>query len=123
MKDASIQNALARVMVIGVLLAAALMIWGLTIYLPVYGHRPEEDKIFSGEPSFLRDPVALTETIFSPGEVGQRRSILMAGVLLLLLNPLVRVVFAGAGFFMQRDFLYFGFSSLVLAILVASFFW
>jgi uncharacterized membrane protein len=47
----------------------------------------------------------------------------MIGIVLLLLNPLVRVAFAALGFSLQRDRLYAGISLLVLAVLLFSFFW
>ena len=40
------------------------------------------------------------------GDVGHRRSLIMIGVVLLLINPVVRVAFAAFGFAAQGDRLY-----------------
>jgi uncharacterized membrane protein len=47
----------------------------------------------------------------------------MIGVVLLLINPVVRVAFAAFGFAAQRDRLYTLISLLVLVVLLVSFFW
>jgi uncharacterized membrane protein len=110
-------------MVSGVLLSTVILGIGLCVYLPIYGGQPHGDKIFNGEPGFLRETLPMIEHVFHPGEVGHRRAILQLGVLLLLLNPVVRVVFAGIGFAAQKDGLYVGVSLLVLAALTFGFFW
>ncbi len=122
MKDSSIQNALARLMLVGVLVAAAVMLLGLILFMPSHAWIQEGDKVFTGEPSCLRDPAAMAASALHPGTEGHNRSIIMIGVLLLLLNPVARVAFAAAGFAAQRDSLYASISLGVLAILIASFF-
>ena len=47
----------------------------------------------------------------------------MIGVVLLLINPLIRVAFAAVGFAAQRNKLYTVISLVVLGVLVLSFFW
>ncbi len=47
----------------------------------------------------------------------------MIGVVLLLINPLIRVAFAAVGFAAQRNKLYTVVSLVVLGVLVLSFFW
>ncbi len=121
MKTETLQNLLARVMVIGVIIAAAVLVIGLAIYLPVYGDRPEGDKVFTGEPSYLRTLTPLLEHVVDAHEVGHRHAILQFGILLLLLNPLVRVAFAGIGFAIQRNTLYIVVSTIVFAALVFGF--
>lgn len=122
MKDETIQNLLAKLMVGGVLLAAAVLLFGLVLYLPGHGNRPEGDKIFTGEPSYLTHFVPVIQHAFDSGSAGHHRAILQLGVLLLLLNPVVRVAFAAAGFAGQKDRLYFLISLVVLAALFVGFF-
>ena len=123
MKDASIQSALAKIMIIGVVAAAVVMVAGLAIYLPGNADRPEGDRVFTGEPSYLTHPLAMAGRAMAVGKPGETSALIQLGVLLLLLNPVVRVVFALAGFALQKDWLYVWSSLAVLTALAASFFW
>jgi len=123
MKDASIQSALAKIMITGVVAAAVVMVAGLAIYLPGNAARPEGDRVFTGEPSYLTHPAAMLERAVALGKEGETSALIQLGVLLLLLNPVVRVVFALAGFALQKDWLYVWSSLAVLTALAASFFW
>ena len=60
--------------------------------------------------------------IFRQALRGNDDCLIQAGVLLLLLNPLVRVALAAAGYAASRDRLYAGIAALVLAVLVVSYF-
>lgn len=118
MKEERLRRLLARMMVWGVLLAAAIMIVGLAIFLWHHaGQRPGDHK-FTGEPADLRHPVA----IFRAALRGNDDCFLQVGVLLLLLNPLARVALAAAGYAMTRDRLYTGIAAVVFAVLVVSYF-
>ncbi|GAB4177100.1 MAG: hypothetical protein Fur0032_17200 [Terrimicrobiaceae bacterium] len=119
----TLEARLAGVTVAVVLLAAVLMLTGLAMYLPVYGGRPEGDHVFTGEPSYLTNPVDMVVRAMTPGKVGERRALIQVGVMVLLMTPVIRVIFAGAGFVAGRDRFYAGLSLLVLAVLVFSFFW
>ena len=123
MKDRQIQNALARVMLGGVLGAAAFMAAGLIWFLLIRHGSTPGDHIFSGEPKYFENPVSMILRAFDANDVGHRRSVIMIGVVLLLVNPVIRVAFAAFGFAVQRDWLYTAFSTLVLAVLLLSFFW
>lgn len=123
MKDTSIQSSLARVMVVGTLVAAAIIALGLVWYLSAHLSDKPGDHIFSGEPRYFENPVSMVRRAFDLKEIGHRRSVVMIGIVLLLLNPLIRVAFAALGFSLQRDRLYTGISLLVLAVLLFSFFW
>jgi uncharacterized membrane protein len=123
MKDEQIQNSLARVMLGGVLLAASIMGAGLVWFLATHEGIPPGDHVFSGEPKYFENPISMIQRAFEPREIGHRRSLIMIGVVLLLINPLVRVAFAAFGFAAQKDRLYTGISLVVLAVLIISFFW
>jgi len=118
MKDATIQNLLARTMIYGVLIAAGVMLVGGVIYLMHDGSLPVRDHRFNGEPLDLRKPVDIAQAAWR----GNTLSLIQIGVLLLLANPFVRTLFSIVGFGAQRDWLYAGISFLVLAILGISFF-
>ena len=123
MNDAQLQNSLARVMLTGVLVAAAIMGAGLVWFVATHEGMPPGDHVFSGEPKYFENPVEMLQRALDLNAVGHRRSLIMIGVVLLLINPLIRVAFAAAGFAAQRDKLYTGISLLVFAVLVLSFFW
>ncbi len=123
MKDSQIQNGLAKVMVGGTLLAAVIMLAGLVWYLSSHTGLKPGDHVFSGEPKFFENPVSMVQRALDLREVGHRRSLIMIGVLILLLNPIVRVGFAALGFAVQKDRLYTGISLFVFGVLLFSFFW
>ena len=123
MNDAQLQNSLARVMLTGVLVAAAIMAAGLIWFVATHEGTPPGDHIFSGEPKYFENPVGMLQRALDLNTVGHRRSLVMIGVVLLLINPLIRVAFAAVGFAAQRDKLYAGISLVVLGVLALSFFW
>ncbi len=123
MKDVQIQNGLARLMLGGTLIAAAIMLAGLMWYLTANPGVKSSDHVFSGEPKYFENPVQMFQRAIDIKEVGHRRSLLMIGILLLLINPALRVAFAALGFVAQKDKLYAGISLFVFAVLVFSFFW
>ncbi len=121
--NSRISIVLARVMIIGTLAAAAVIAAGLVWYLSAHVGEAPGDHIFKGEPKYFENPVGMIQRALEPDVVGQRRSIVMIGVFLLLLNPPIRVALAGAGYLAGRDRLYAAISGIVLAVLLASFFW
>jgi uncharacterized membrane protein len=123
MKDEQIQNSLARVMLGGVLLAASILSAGLVWYLATHEGMPPGDHVFSGEPKYFENPISMIQRALESREIGHRRSLIMIGVVLLLINPLVRVAFAAFGFAAQKDRLYTVISLIVLSVLIISFFW
>lgn len=114
---------LARVMVTGTLVAAAIIAAGLLWYLSAHSGEPPGDHIFRGEPKYFENPVQMVRRTFEPNVTGERRSLVMIGIFLLLLNPPVRVFLAAAGYLMERDRLYAVISAIVFAVLLVSFFW
>ncbi len=114
---------LAQVMLTGTLIAAAIIAAGLVWYLSAHLGQSPGDHIFRGEPRFLESPVAMVRHIFALNEVGHRRSLVMFGIFLLLLNPLLRVGLAGLGYLLEKDRLFAGISAIVFAVLLVSFFW
>jgi uncharacterized membrane protein len=123
MKDEQIQNSLAHVMLSGVLVAAAIMAAGLIWFLATHDGMPPGDHVFSGEPKYFENPISMVQRAVDPTGIGHRRSLIMIGVVLLLINPPVRVAFAAFGFAAQGDRLYTAISLIVLAVLIFSFFW
>jgi uncharacterized membrane protein len=123
MRDEQLQVHLARVMLSGVLIAAAIMGAGLIWYLATHEGSPPGDHLFRGEPRYLENPIAMIQHAFDRDADARRRSLIMVGVVLLLINPVVRVALAVFGFAKQRDRLYALISLFVLVVLLFSFLW
>lgn len=117
MKRFDLQTVLPKVMLYGVLAAAALLLVGGVVYLYHHGGDPVRDHVFTGEPRDLRDPASIVVSAFE----GHTLSIIQAGVLLLLLNPILRVALALFGYALQRNVLYVFVSLTVLTVLLYSF--
>ncbi|MDD5199597.1 MAG: DUF1634 domain-containing protein [Terrimicrobiaceae bacterium] len=118
MKEDRLRRLLARIMLWGVALAAVVMIAGGAIFLARHAGQKPGDHKFTGEPADLRHPVA----IFKAALQGNDDSLIQAGVLLLLFNPLVRVALAAWGYAAARDRLYAGIAAFVFAVLLLSYF-
>lgn len=123
MKDSQIQNSLARLMLGGTLVAAAIMLVGLVWYLASHEGLKAGDHVFLSEPKYFENPISMVQRAMDIKEVGHRRSLIMIGAVLLLINPVLRVGFAAVGFAAQRDKLYTAISLFVLGVLLFSFFW
>jgi uncharacterized membrane protein len=122
MKDQQIQNALSRLMQVGVIVAGVIILAGLVWFLSAHAGAVPGDHVFSGEPKYLENPVTMVQRAFDRHQFGERRSVIMIGVVLLLINPLLRVGFAALGFFAQKDWLYTAVSLVVFAVMLFSFF-
>jgi uncharacterized membrane protein len=120
MNDRQIQTTLARLMIGGVVVATVVIVAGLIWYLATHIGVAPGHHLFRGEPKYFENLAAMVRQALDFREVGERRSIVMIGIVLLLLNPFLRVAVAAVGFAAQRDWLYVGISAFVLAVLVFS---
>lgn len=123
MKDEQLQTSLTRLMIGGVVVSAAIILIGLIWFVTAHSSLKLDDHIFKGEPKYFENPVSMVSRALDEGAIGERRSVVMIGVMLLLITPLVRVAFAAFGFAAQKDRLYTVISLVVLSVLIVSFFW
>jgi len=119
----SLSRLLAGLMLWTTILSAAIILSGLAWYLSAHAGDVPADRIFSGEPHDLRDPVAMVRHALDWQANGERRSVIMIGVVLLLIGPVLRVGLAGLGYALGRDRFYAGVSGFVLLVLLISFLW
>lgn len=114
--DKNLEIAIGRVLQTGVLLAATVVVVGGVLYLMhASGPRPDYSH-FQGVSESLRTPSGIWHGVMR----GNAESVIQFGLLLLIATPVMRVLFAGVGFLMERDRLYFWVSCAVLVVLLDS---
>lgn len=114
--DKRLEIVIGRMLQAGVLLAGIVVLTGGVLFLlhapnsrPDYSH-------FHGVVRQLRNPAGIWHGAIH----GDAESVIQLGLLLLIATPVARVIFAGVGFLMERDWLYFWVSGAVLAVLLFS---
>jgi uncharacterized membrane protein len=100
----------------GVLLSAAIVLWGASIYLSRHAHETANYRIFRGEPSDYRTIPGVLQSV----RTGHGRGWIQLGLLFLIATPIVRVALSIVGFALERDRLYMGFTVIVLLVLLYS---
>lgn len=114
--DQKVEEIIGNLLRLGVLLAATVVLIGALIYLQRHGLSPAAYHVFRGEPSDLRSIAGIFHQAFR----GRGRGIIQLGLLLLIMTPVARVAFSIVAFAEERDWMYVGFTTLVLAILLYS---
>ena len=117
-RDRRIEVILGNLLRAGVLISAAVVLWGASIYLSRHAHEPADYHVFRGEPSEFRTIPGVIQSVIN----GRGRGLIQLGLLLLIATPIARVAFSVVGFAIERDRLYVGFTLIVLAILLYSLF-
>lgn len=114
--DKNMELAIGRMLRFGVIVSGLAVLAGGIVYLA---------KAPSVMPSYSTfHPVSPALRSVTGVLLGVRRldsrSLIQLGILLLIATPIVRVIYCVVGFARQRDRLYIGISTLVLAILIFS---
>lgn len=117
--DEQVEQMVGRLLQLGVLLAAVVVIIGAFLLLASHGMEAANFRKFSGEPNGLKSVGSIIRTAFA----GESRSIVQLGLVLLIATPVARVAITLGAFVYQRDRLYIGVTTLVLALLLYSLFW
>jgi len=112
--DRKVEEGIGTLLRTGVLLSAAIVFLGGAGYLARNGESPADYRVFRGEPSELRQISGIVHEAISL----RGRGIIQLGLLLLIATPVARVIFSIFGFAAEKDYLYVGFASVVLVILV-----
>lgn len=114
--DHDIEIILGHLLRVGVIATVTIVLVGAAIYLPsVALNQPQYGK-FIGEPIGLRTVPDIIAGAFA----GDGRSIIQAGLLMLILTPILRVVFSVFAFLYERDYLYVALTCVVLGLLLFS---
>ena len=108
---------MGRLLQVGVLLASFVMLVGGIFYLQAHRSATPDYRVFTSEPQNLRHVNGVIKGIAA----GDPAAIIQLAVLLLIATPVARVVFSLIAFGIERDKLYIGISTLVLAVLLYGF--
>jgi uncharacterized membrane protein len=116
-KEHGLEQAMGRMLQIGVTVAALVVLAGGILYLLQSGGAKPDYQHFQGAPAAL-------ETVSGIVAGAMRlnaQSVIGFGILLLIATPICRVIFGVVGFAVLRDRLYTVVSVVVLVILLYSF--
>lgn len=114
--DQKIEVVIANLLRAGVTLAAAIVLTGGLIFLLRHGFAMPHYRTFAGEPSDLREWKGIVRAALAL----RGRGIIQLGLLFLIATPVARVAFSAFAFALERDWLYVGVASFVLAVLLYS---
>jgi len=114
--DQRIEIIIGSLLRAGVMLAAAVVLFGAVLYLTRHGHETINYATFHGEPEALKSIPEVLKGVASL----HARSIIQFGLLLLIATPIARVLFSAVAFAMEKDYLYVVITLIVLAVLLYS---
>jgi uncharacterized membrane protein len=114
--DQYVEELIGNLLRVGVTLAAAVVLFGGSIYLVRHGLAAPHYSVFVGEPADLRTVSGIVRDALAL----RGRGLIQLGLLLLIATPVARVAFSVAAFAMQRDRLYVVVALIVLAVLMYS---
>ena len=114
--DQYVDELIGNLLRVGVTLAAAVVLFGGTVYLFRHGLAAPHYHIFVGEPADLRSVSGIVRDALAL----RGRGLIQLGLLLLIATPVARVAFSVVVFVMQRDRLYVVVALIVLAVLMYS---
>ncbi len=116
--DLKMELSISRMLRVGVSLAAVVVFVGAVLYhLQAHGVEPDY-RHFHG----VVRPAADLAPVLEGVRHLESRSIIRLGILLLIATPILRVAFCVFSFAAQKDRIYVTVSSIVLAVLLYSFF-
>jgi uncharacterized membrane protein len=96
--------------------AGIVILLGGIVLLVRHGDRLTAFQTFAGEPASLRSVSHITADALH----GHALATIQFGILLLIATPVIRVLFVGIGYAVERDWLYVAIALIVLAVLGAS---
>jgi uncharacterized membrane protein len=100
--DERAERVMGRLLQVGVLVAAVVVLAGGCAYLARHGAEPADRRVFRGEPAEFRSPSGIVREAM----VLSVRGTILFGLLLLIATPVARVVFSVYVFTRERDATY-----------------
>ncbi len=117
--DEEVDRIISGLLRCGLLISAAVAFIGGLIFLLRHGGETASYRIFHSEPRSYRE----IARILAESARFRGRGFIMAGLILLVATPVMRVAFSVVAFIRQRDGVYVAVTLLVLGILLFSVFW
>jgi uncharacterized membrane protein len=114
MSDHQVEQLVGRLLQIGVLLSAVVVIVGGVLLLRQHGGDHAVYSPFKGEPEYLRSLAGIVKGAFALDSL----AIVQLGLVMLIATPVLRVAFTLVAFAIQRDRAYVLITLLVLAVLM-----
>jgi uncharacterized membrane protein len=115
-KDTDMQALIGWILRSGVAISMAIVVIGGLLFLYRHGHSVPDFRTFKGVPDFISSPEGIFEGVIHL----KGQAIIQLGIVLLIATPVLRVIFAGIGFLLEKDYLYSLISLVVLLIILAS---
>jgi len=112
--DERVEQLVGRVLQVGVLVAAITVLAGVALMLARGGQSPDAFRVFRDAPSPLRS----VHGIVGGALALDGRAVVQLGLVLLVATPVTRVALTLVAFLLQRDRLYVGLTTIVLALLL-----
>jgi len=117
--DDQVEQLIGRLLQVGVLIAAAVVVIGGVMLLVQHGGTPVEFRTFSTASSPLQGLVGIFRGAFAL----DARAVVQLGLVLLIATPVMRVALTLVTFALQRDRLYVLITAVVLALLLYGLIW
>lgn len=112
--DHEIEQVIGRLLQIGVLIAAVVVLVGGVLLLSQHGGTSASFATFRGEPEALRSLAGIWRGVLAM----DTRAIVQFGLVLLIATPVARVALTLGAFAIQRDKVYVVVTTIVLALLL-----
>jgi uncharacterized membrane protein len=112
--DHAVEQFVGRLLQIGVAISALVILVGGVMLLAHHGGEAPSFGTFAGEPEGLSTLAGILRGVGA----GDARAIIQFGLVLLIATPILRVAFTWVAFFLQRDRVYVGVTTVVLALLL-----
>jgi len=119
--DLRIEVIIGALLRTGVILAAAVVLFGAVVYLARHGQEVASYGVFHGEPEALKSVAGIIQGALHALHMSGR-AIIQLGLLLLIATPVARVAFSAVAFARERDYLYVWITLFVLGVLLYSLF-
>ena len=100
----------------GVIMAAAVVLFGAVVFLAQHGREVAAHGVFRGEPESLTTVTGIIHGVLHVSG----RAIIQLGLLILIATPVARVAFSAVAFAIEHDYLYVWITLFVLAVLLYS---
>jgi uncharacterized membrane protein len=117
--DRQVEQVIGRLLQVGVLVAAAIVLVGGVALLIQHGGTPADYHVFRGEPEALRHVDGILLGVLAR----DASAIVQLGLVVLIATPVARVALTLVAFLVQRDRTFVALTALVFALLVYGLVW